>query len=85
MGFKAKAMKNNNNLNPNNSAFPYMCTGDTYKGDSETGLTKRELFAMSAMQGLAALHIETYGLEEMAELAKHSVKLADELLKALEP
>lgn len=47
-----------------------------------SGLTKRELFAAMAMQGLADTDSSTYqGVERISKL---SVALADSLIKALE-
>ena len=45
------------------------------------GISKRELFAAMAMQGMRADHSAT-GMPE--EIAKESVRLADALLKELE-
>lgn len=45
-----------------------------------TGITKRELFAMAAMQGFASKHQSWLAFDE---LASYSVKAADALIKAL--
>ena len=45
------------------------------------GLTKREMFAMAAMQGLRACTNESY---LAADLARHAVEYADALLAELE-
>ena len=49
------------------------------------GLTKREAFAMAAMQGKCS-HPEFYNCSDTwaEEIAKNSVKMADALLKELE-
>jgi len=49
--------------------------------DRVSGLTKREMFAMAAMQGLRACTDEVYLAED---LARHSVDYADALLAELE-
>lgn len=46
-----------------------------------TGLTKREMFAMSAMQGICSNPDDRYTYEQ---LAGHAVKHADALLAELE-
>lgn len=52
------------------------------------GLTKREYFAAKAMQGLLASFTEKSAIggwqTELDEVARTSVDLADELLKALD-
>ena len=53
-------------------------TTATFKGN---GLTKREQFAMAAMQGLRAC---TDGVYIAEDLARHSVEYADALLAELE-
>ncbi len=50
-------------------------------GELHTGLTKREYFAVMAMQGLLSCPDIAASREAIAE---ESVKQADELLKALE-
>lgn len=45
------------------------------------GLTKREMFAMTAMQGLLS---NSAGKYTYAEMAEHSVNCADTLLEKLE-
>lgn len=57
-------------------------------GDPYSGITMRQYFAAKAMQGLLSSMTEKsangrWG-EELSEIAKASVELADELLKALE-
>ena len=49
--------------------------------ESYTGLTKREMFAMAAMQGICANSSDRYTYEQ---LAGHAVAHADALLKQLE-
>jgi hypothetical protein len=46
------------------------------------GMSKRELFAMAAMQGILSGHMASEGREK--SIADQSVRMADELLKALE-
>lgn len=53
-----------------------------HKGTFEHGLTKRELFAAMAMQGLAPAYAEGGDFHE-AHVAKGAVTLADALLKEL--
>jgi hypothetical protein len=50
---------------------------------SQWGLTKRELFAAMAMQGLAGAYSDGGNFHEQ-HVAKGAVKLADALLAALE-
>lgn len=52
---------------------------DYYKHGA--GLTKREMFAMAAMQGLAS---ESGRYESPSDMAHDAVKLADALLEELE-
>lgn len=52
--------------------------GKSNKLVSYDGLTKREMFAMAAMQGLCSAFSDT------AEIAERAVKVADQLLKELE-
>jgi hypothetical protein len=60
------------------------CMVDPSSGASliEPGLTKREMFAMAAMQGILSGHMASEGREQ--SIADQSVRMADELLKALE-
>lgn len=54
-------------------------------GKASIGLTKREIFAMHAMQGIASNDFSGYTGPEWAEnIAAESVKLAGALLKELE-
>lgn len=82
--------------NGNESAFPKLTdwnpnTGECYDG-AKDGLTKRELFAAMAMQGLSVgcagvLDGEFTAYAKgpcNAEIAKRAVCLADALLDALE-
>ena len=50
----------------------------------EPGLTKRELFAAMAMQGLMANASPKFGGSASDSVAHTAVRYADELLKALE-
>lgn len=87
--------------NGNKPAYP--CEGTEYDGEfcgmqtSDNtgvygGLTKREMFAMAAMQGLLAKEgwVERISSEAVTEhslagnVANASIKIADELLKQLE-
>lgn len=72
-------------------AFPETCT--QYDSDHEPyvsaigGLTKRELFAMSAMQALISVpdkSFENRGKDGVPILAGYAVEYADALIKALE-
>lgn len=48
------------------------------------GLSKREIYAMSAMQGLCSYH-GTFGQNNNCEVtARRAIEMADELLKQLE-
>lgn len=59
-----------------------------YTTNVDGGLTKREMFAMAAMQGLLSGHSEYFhgnGPVMIPEMvAKHAVEYADALLKQLE-
>jgi hypothetical protein len=51
------------------------------------GLTKREMFAMAAMQGLCGPEYqasESHSYDKADRVARQAVRLADELLKHLE-
>lgn len=67
----------------NMSAFPFTPTDRSGQiGECEPGLTKRELFAALAMQGLAPAYAQ--GGDAMAShVAKLAVENADALLAAL--
>ena len=52
-----------------------------YAPEAHTGLTKREMFAMAAMQGICSNPNDRYTYEQ---LAGHAVKHADALLAELE-
>lgn len=60
---------------------PYMHTQSRSEMVSYPGLTKREMFAMVAMQGILANRERDLDYETAA---KHAVRYADELLKQLE-
>jgi hypothetical protein len=64
----------------NNAAFPIEQPGPYAKG-----LTKREMFAMAAMQGICSNEATPSRLSTFGEIAQASVTLADALLAALEP
>jgi len=69
------------------SAFPIVTLGNVM-----VGLTKREYASIKFMQALAGRwtdshdnhHVPTQGSTSIENLAKHSIELADELLKQLE-
>lgn len=65
---------------PNDQAYPYRATPGEPNPPAR-GLTKRERFAMEAMQGLlAATYTATWDWPSVAE---HSVKCADALIAEL--
>jgi hypothetical protein len=65
-----------------NGDKPAHPTGHSQSG---TGLTKREMFAMAAMQGLlSACNGTGHGSQDMSHIAEMSVQFSDELLKQLE-
>ncbi len=66
--------------NKNRPAFPLSDSGVISNSD---GLTKRELIAAMAMQGVVSgLHL-TLSKEEATIIAGQSIQFADELLKQL--
>ena len=74
-------------------AMPQSATKDGYacnygeNSDTQvpTGLTKREMFAMHAMQGITSNEFGNYtGVNWAKDIADESVKLADALLAELE-
>lgn len=73
--------------NADKPAYPqqghnYDCPdGGWYHVEHQEGLTKRERFAMAAMQGMLA---SNGGYGDKESLSKYAVKQADELLKLLE-
>jgi hypothetical protein len=73
-------------MNKNNSAFPLM-PSHTNPADvvpDFTGLTKRELFAAMAMQGMCS-NMDNANLQNSpTNVVMESVQFADALLKALE-
>jgi len=62
--------------NSNEPAYP------AAQGDHYQGLTKREVFAMAAMQGLSA--VDVTGNYTCAQVAAIAVNQADSLLKELD-
>ena len=68
-------------INGESSSQPVVAEFDVI----ESGLTKREDFAMAAMQGKCS-HPEFYNFSDTwaEEIAKNSVQMADALLKELE-
>jgi hypothetical protein len=86
----SEAEHNKKVANAEKPAYP---TNARMHSDAQ-GMTKRELFAMAAMQGLLANSHYLQRLEENFDddqfddmnvmLVKESVEIADELLKALE-
>lgn len=79
----------NNGSKPANPAFLLVETGE--HPNDLSGLTKREMFAMAAMQAIIPLKgVDTWNLSRNEEgctddIAMAAVRCADELLKALEP
>ena len=73
-------------MDDNRNAPAYPCGQDVTMGlwKPETGLTKREMFALSAMQGLMANASPKFGGSASDSVAHTAVRYADELLKALE-
>ena len=69
--------------NTEQSAYPI--TGIAFNDDYK-GLTKREYFAGLAMQGLLRNHLMIDTMNEYSKdwISKHSILIADELLKQLE-
>ena len=66
-------------INPNDCAYPIL---ETEIGISfHPGLTKRESFAMAAMQGILS---HSFGRGTTEELAIQSIKCADALLLELD-
>jgi hypothetical protein len=65
-------------MNGNDSAYPSNFAPERY--NPEFGLTKRELFAAMAMQGLLA---DPYSTQEFADMASMSVQVADALIERL--
>lgn len=74
----------------NNADKPAHPTYRTFDDSNvgESGLTKREVMAMSAMQGLLAGRYgginNNIGLPDLTLISEQSVSYADALLKALE-
>ena len=68
-------------MDDNRNAPAYPCGQDVTMGlwKPETGLTKREMFAAMAMQGILASDDRLSG-----NVARWAVEYADELLKELE-
>ena len=54
------------------------------KGALHNGLTKREMFAMAAMQGILSAEAQDYEYKDDGSLIDSCVKYADLLLKRLE-
>jgi hypothetical protein len=63
-------------MNGNDSAYPL----EIATGQYNSGLTKRELFAAMALQGLLA---DPYSTQEFADMASMSVQVADALIAEL--
>lgn len=72
--------------NGNQPAYPIVVETATFpdSGKKEygihNGISKREMFAMAAMQGMCHQYLRT----QKEELAKHAIEFADELLSELE-
>jgi hypothetical protein len=68
--------------NRNDLAFPFVVNGDTIREDTHQGLTKRELFAALALQGILANGEMSPGygpLEQVADAVDYANKLCSEL------
>ena len=73
---------NGNRLGQSESAFPLADHGEVLA----SGLTKRELFAVMAMQGLLAQESENWNFGgDITLMATSAVKHADALIAALSP
>ena len=74
--------------NGNDSAFskPAFVSQQGVVDPPQEGLTKREYFAGLAMQGLLRNHLMIDTMNEYSKdwISKHSILIADELLKQLE-
>ncbi len=68
---------------PHESAYPVKMPNADGRVVISEGLTKREAFAMAAMQGLCACPLSSDNGGGIADYAKDSVKLADALIVAL--
>jgi hypothetical protein len=66
--------------NPDDLAFPLQFEHETVGKGFYTGLTKREIFAMTAMQGILSKEIRQY---QSADLVRWSVEFADALISEL--
>jgi hypothetical protein len=72
------------NTNGNLPAMPIELSGfGQFAPESHTGLTKREQFAMAAMQGLL-VNMGRNGLDSVKQVAEHASAAADALLAELE-
>jgi hypothetical protein len=71
--------------NANDMAFPALDTQQTPNNSIQLGLTKRELFAALAMQGILAGPCSRDGVpaREWFDIPPQAVKLADTLLAEL--
>ena len=72
-------LKNKEMENSKQPAFPFTWQNNDGEPCAETGLTKREYFAVKAMQGYV---VERHAQVEsdMKKIAEWSVKMADQLL-----
>lgn len=66
-----------------NTVFPVIPPLDDRQLPIEFGLTKRELFAAMAMQGLCSVGHGWIGNADMPEVARRAVLMADNLLAEL--
>jgi len=65
--------------------IPLQFTNNSLRTEYSNGLTKRELFAAMAMQGICGDKRQIGTVNSYAkEIAETAVKMADELLKQLE-
>lgn len=64
--------------NAKSTAFPFVCQ-DKQSVTVALGLSKREVFAMAAMQGILSLRVDL----NKGNIARDAVEMADCLLEAL--
>lgn len=70
--------------NANKPAFPFIVQDISKCQAHDGGLTKRELFAAMAMQGMLASESDHFNYGHIAKLAEAAVLRADALLAELE-
>lgn len=69
-------------MDKNKTAFPYVFTNLNGETEMDTGMTLRDYFANSAMQGM--LSARMFSPSDVEVYAEQSYKLADEMLKERE-